>query len=32
MKKVAFEVIDSDSFLTYIWMGIYKHKSIDTKT
>ena len=26
-KKVAFKVIDSDSFLTYIWRGIYKHKT-----
>lgn len=27
LKKVAFKVIDSDSFLTYIWRGIYKHKT-----
>lgn len=26
-KKVTFKVIDSDSFLTYIWRGIYKHKT-----
>lgn len=26
-KKVAFKVIDSGSFLTYIWRGIYKHKT-----
>ena len=30
-KKVAFEVIDFRSFLTYIWRGIYKHESINTK-
>ena len=31
IKKVAFQVIDSDSFLTYIWRGIYKHELINTK-
>ena len=30
-KKVAFKVIDFRSFLTYIWRGIYKHESINTK-
>ena len=31
IKKVAFQVIDFRSFLTYIWRGIYKHKSINTR-
>lgn len=31
IKKVAFEVIDSGAFLTYIWRGILKHESINTK-
>ncbi len=31
MKKVAFQVIDPGTFLTYIWRGIYIHESINTK-
>ena len=31
MKKVALKVIDFRPFLTYIWRGIYKHESINTK-
>ena len=30
-KKFAFEVIDSGTFLTYIWRGIYKHTSNNTQ-
>ena len=32
LKKLAIEVIDFRSFLTYIWGGIYKHESINTNT
>ena len=31
INKVAFEVIDYRSFLTYIWRGIYSHQFINAK-
>ena len=31
-KKVASEVIDSDTFLTYIWRGCIKHEFTNANT